>query len=313
MRMKTEPSENITNYATRLRKAANKCDFRNWSAESMIKSLIISNMHDGTLRLKFLQKDRTLDQILDIARKKEDAVARSKVMDGESRSVVGQVNAKRGYPLPKKMTSPPEQCNGCGHDKHFPASECPAASRICNYCKKKGHYANKCFKKKKEVGANLIDEEHQTKGRSDTDSDTDEYDVAKIELVNSLETRKKPSLMRVHTNGQEVLWQPDTGTQRDVWDERQFHSFKKKARETVQLSPTNIRLFAYGGKASLSVIGSFKTSLNSFLTTSHAVGSVPQLLLRNQSPTTFTSVLICEWQIKSYNAHTPRSLQWLTS
>ena len=42
----------------------------------MIKSFIISNMHDDTLRLKFLQKDRTLDQILDIARKKEDAVAK---------------------------------------------------------------------------------------------------------------------------------------------------------------------------------------------------------------------------------------------
>ena len=87
--MKTEPSESITNYATRLRKAASKCNFTNWSAEKMIKSLLISNMHDDTLCPKFLQ-DTTLDQILDIARK-EDAVARSKVMDGDSRPAVNKV------------------------------------------------------------------------------------------------------------------------------------------------------------------------------------------------------------------------------
>ena len=84
MRMKPELSESITNYAMRLRKAADKCDFTNWSAKKMIKSLVISNMHDEDLRLKFLQKEITLDQILEIARKKEDAVARSKVTDGES-------------------------------------------------------------------------------------------------------------------------------------------------------------------------------------------------------------------------------------
>ena len=124
--MKTAPSESITNYATRLRKAASKCNFTNWSAEKMIKSLIISNMHDDTLRIKFLQKDRTLDQILDIARKKEDTVARSKVMDGDSRPVVNKVVDKRNYP--SQRTGPPDQCNRCGHEKHFPVSECPAAT-----------------------------------------------------------------------------------------------------------------------------------------------------------------------------------------
>jgi hypothetical protein len=93
LRMKIESSESITSYAMRLRKAVSKYDFTNWSAEKMIKSLIISNMQDDTLRLKFLQKDRTLDQILDIARKKEDAVARSKVIDRDSRQVRPQTSA----------------------------------------------------------------------------------------------------------------------------------------------------------------------------------------------------------------------------
>jgi hypothetical protein len=65
-----------------------------------------------------------------------------------------------------------------------------------NYCKKKGHYASKCFKKQKEAGIKRIEAEPQTDTGNDTNSDTDEYDTAKIELVNNLGMREKPSLMR---------------------------------------------------------------------------------------------------------------------
>ncbi|CAB4025876.1 Hypothetical predicted protein [Paramuricea clavata] len=81
---------------------------------------------------------------------------------------------------------------------------------------RKGHYASKCFKKQKEAGIKRIEAEPQTDTRNDTNSDTDEYDTAKIELVNNLGMREKPSLMRVRTNDQEALWQPDTGTQKDA-------------------------------------------------------------------------------------------------
>ena len=137
--------------------------------------------------------------------------------------------------------------------------ECPAATRIRNYYKKKGHYASKCFKKQKEARVRRIEEEPQA--NTESDSDTDEYDVARIELVNNLGMRGKPSLMRVLANDQEVLWQPDTGTQKNVWDKAHFRSFENKTRKTVKLSPTNIKLFAYGSKRPLSVISSFKAVL----------------------------------------------------
>ena len=43
---------------------------------------------DDDLTLKLLEKERTLDQILHAARKKDDAIARSKIMNGESNDYV---------------------------------------------------------------------------------------------------------------------------------------------------------------------------------------------------------------------------------
>ena len=61
--------------------------------------------------------------------------------------------------------------------------------------------ANRCFKKQREAKSNLINEKSTGTAENDADSDTDEYEIFKIEVVNSLYIRKKPSLMRVHTNG----------------------------------------------------------------------------------------------------------------
>ena len=93
MQLKPEEGESANNYATKLRKAGDKCDFSNWNAQKMIKCLMISNMKDEELRLKFLQEEHTLDQILAMCQKKEDAVARSKMMhetNDEAKKVGGK-------------------------------------------------------------------------------------------------------------------------------------------------------------------------------------------------------------------------------
>ncbi|CAB3988503.1 Hypothetical predicted protein [Paramuricea clavata] len=79
MRVKPEEGERTLNYAARLRKEAEKCDFANWTADKTIKCLIISNLHDDQLRLICLQKELTLDHLLEKARKREDAMAMNEV------------------------------------------------------------------------------------------------------------------------------------------------------------------------------------------------------------------------------------------
>ena len=54
MSIKPTSGESIADYATKLRKAGDKCSFADWSAQKMIKCILISNMPDEQLRLKFL-------------------------------------------------------------------------------------------------------------------------------------------------------------------------------------------------------------------------------------------------------------------
>ena len=68
MSVKPNVEEKVSSYVTRLRKAAEKCDFANWSAQKMIKCVLISNISDDSMRLKFLKKEHTLEEITDIIR-----------------------------------------------------------------------------------------------------------------------------------------------------------------------------------------------------------------------------------------------------
>ena len=83
MNIKPEINEPMTNYAARLRKAAAKCDFSDWSVDKMIKCIVITHMPDEDLRLACLQNTYSLDEVLTKAQKKEDAIEMSKKIEKE--------------------------------------------------------------------------------------------------------------------------------------------------------------------------------------------------------------------------------------
>ena len=265
MQLKPESDEGASKYATKLRKAGDKCDFSNWSAEKMIKCLMIANMLDEELRLKFLQKEHTLDEIIDICQKKEDAVARSKIMhgSGDSAKKVNQGKQRwknkddkaKGKTQEEGKKTEGKLCSRCGYEAHDNQNQCPANGRTCNYCKKQGHFASKCFKKSVKAV-----EERQQGDSSDTDSSDDEEGRSfKVEGVKKVSG--KPTLMRIMTNGFETLWQPDTGATKDIWAESHLRGYENQYKCKVELQPTNVRLYAYGSKSSLDVMGKFEAKL----------------------------------------------------
>ena len=144
----------------------------------MIKCVLISNIIDDGMRLKFLKKEHTLDEIVDIIRKKEDAEARNKVIEKEkdteninkirsrsTRDSQAKETSQKGGWKPGKLKEP---CGRCGYELH-PGGKCPAANEKCNYCKKKGHFGSVCFEKNKET--KLIREEKEESDSSETDSE----------------------------------------------------------------------------------------------------------------------------------------------
>ena len=267
MQLKPEEGESANNYATKLRKAGDKCDFSNWNAQKMIKCLMISNMKDEELRLKFLQEEHNLDQILAMCQKKEDAVARSKMMhetNDEAKKVGGKQRfkpkfSKRPGKTPEGKTPEDHQrksdkkCSRCGYGEHENQSQCPANGKECNYCKKQGHFSSVCFKK----SIKKVDEAPEPPADSSTeDEDEHSFKVEDVKRVGN-----KPTLMRVKTNGVDVLWQPDTGATKDIWDEQQLKAYERKSKSKVPLKETKTQLYAYGSTTSLTLLGKFEAKL----------------------------------------------------
>ena len=259
MNVRPGEDEKVSMYVTRLRKAAEKCDFADWSAQKMIKCVLISNMSDDAMRLKFLKKEHTLEEIIDAIREKEDAEARSKVIEKEHDSEgVNKVNSgksdnnkdrvKENTGKDKLKTT----CTKCGYNVHY-RGKCPAKDQVCNFCDKRGHYESVCFnKKKKKQQAKAVTKEES----ESSETESEDGSVAAIERVNKIRT-----LMKVVTKGVTTKWQPDTGTDRDLMDEPNMLALQKRLKKRIKLRPSNISLYAYGSNTKLDILGCFEATL----------------------------------------------------
>ena len=250
MRIKPVTDERTRNYAARLRRAAEKCNFESWSSSKMIKCLIISNMQDEQLRLSCLQREMSLDALLDKAEKKEDATMMSKMMQNEEH--VREI--KRRDNGTEKQPDDGEECGKCGYSKHVDDLKCPAVSRTCNYCKEIGHFAKVCSKR----SVNAITEDHREM-RDSTDTDSD-YDLV-ASIKNAGIQRKKQKLLKVKMNGLSQLWEADTGATRDIMSHLQFKDYERRLGHKIWLSPVQTRLYAFGSKKSLNLVGQFNAAL----------------------------------------------------
>ena len=115
-----------------------------------------------------------------------------------------------------------------------------------------------CLNVQKPKAVQRIDPGAQGK---ESDSDTEDSDGYKSNVIEVLKVGGKPSLMKVQTNGHEIHWQPDTGTQKNIWDVRQLAEFERTTKKGMNLQKSDIKLYAYGSKKSLTVLGKFPVLL----------------------------------------------------
>lgn len=180
MQTKIKDGENTANYVSRLRKAAERCDFTDWNADKMIKCILISNMIDQDLRLSCLKNEQTLDQIMDKARVKEDATAMNEAMGASKPEEVQKITkGHKGYqkgaasqrykPNTQKYIQKEEytKCTRCGAKPAHRISGCPAIRFRCETCNNKGHYTSECFSNKQ------VQHVYEKRHYADTDTDSD--------------------------------------------------------------------------------------------------------------------------------------------
>ena len=96
----------------------------------MIKCLIIANMQDEQLRLSCLQKDMTLNALLEKAEKKEDATTMSKMMT--DKDDVRKIDKKRFRDFRNESGIQSYRFK-CGNLKHAENEECPTTGKKCDY------------------------------------------------------------------------------------------------------------------------------------------------------------------------------------
>ena len=94
---------------------------------------------------------------------------------------------------------------------------------------------------------------------TDTDSD---YDlIGAVREVGENKSNKKSAMFCVKVDGFSQEWKPDTVAARNIMDEEHFLSFENKLGRKIKLSPSSIKLFAFGNRQNLNIIGKFNAVL----------------------------------------------------
>uniref|UniRef100_A0A3B3IAC9 ribonuclease H n=1 Tax=Oryzias latipes TaxID=8090 RepID=A0A3B3IAC9_ORYLA len=269
------PDETVDAFVNALRELAKSCDFGALEND-MLRDQIVEKCAMKRLRDKLLQEDGlSLDKALSIARAFEAAQAESKLFTESSghRTRENQVNftkksarsnggcaagAARDTKGSHERADSDTQCHRCGMNTHT-ADECGAKTATCLFCRKTGHYARMCFKKKKNTPATTKDrnrEKEKTKSRKPvravvqnaSDSDSDEF----VHAVNSEGTET------IKVNGQWLKMVIDTGSGRNFIGE---NLYKRIMSTKTELKPTKKKFYAYAQTTPLKCVGYFEAEM----------------------------------------------------
>ncbi len=268
---KQNSDETTDQFATRLRKLASHCEFHDVDHE--IKSAVIQNCRSKHLRRYALRQDKlTLKDLLSKARALENSEQQAKGIEERLASTNIRDDEFEAN-LVNRPSPSGQQCRNCGLSWPHRDSPCPAKGQTCRKCNKQNHYARVCrssvplsrrpvntrprFTRRDNFNPQNIQHiGHQEIHYSNTSSSSSE-DEHLYTCVDS-KTTKMPST-KVKINNVHVRMIIDTGASTNIIDENTFALINK--RNPTLLKRTRTKLFAYGSKQQLPVIGKFEATI----------------------------------------------------
>jgi hypothetical protein len=267
-------TETVDQYITRLKQQVVLCDFNDPDAQ--IRDQIIEKCKSHKLRTRLLEQGPglTLDNVRTIARTLESAEKQAKELEGTSH--VENVNKIRQKPVPSSSSSGggyysnpqggvrPKQnlgrtsvCFRCGKAGHFGKdANCPAKGKTCYKCGKKDHFGKVC--KTKQRNSNSRSYRPQMKGKVRY-VDQENYDSGSeyAFIVNEKDSNEN---IEIKVGGVELSVIIDSGASVNVisnavWEKLKENKIKCKSEKSDK------KLYAYGSKTPLSVMGKFSCNV----------------------------------------------------
>ena len=132
--------ETVDQFCTRLRKEAGRCDFHDKERE--IKTQILDKWKDDTFLRRAMEKERTLDNLLELARTMEISNMRAKDIGSRSGGV-NKVEQRSQHTSRARQSA--RKCFQCGYDWPHDG-DCPAKGKECHRCGKINHFSSCCEK-----------------------------------------------------------------------------------------------------------------------------------------------------------------------
>ena len=260
-----QKGETVDQFATRLRKIAANCEFHNVDKE--LKSAIIQNCQSKRLRRYALREEAlTLEMLIKKARSLEASERQATCMEqslhDESTEVVQNVRSKNAKSF--RMQNLTTKCRQCGLTWPHKTGPCPAKGQSCHKCGKPNHFARMCLSK---MGAKQPQQSietrrnktaiHQVSAPQNDPSSSSDYEYLYTVEHNALSA--KTPMVPVQVNGVPARMVVDTGASADILDEATFRQVDHSG--SIKLQPPTKRLFVYGSKSQLPVLGKFEANI----------------------------------------------------
>lgn len=170
-RMKQGHGERFAEFVVRIRQQIEECGLDKYTAdcrqvltELMLTDVIVEGCQSDELRRQILQKDRPIDEIIEIGKSLEGVQQQIKDFgstNGEKATMNQVYNVdnshKRSFQAGRGSTKDAQtkfrkqewKCFKCGFSGHISSDPtCPARGKRCNCCKESGHFESQCRKKK---------------------------------------------------------------------------------------------------------------------------------------------------------------------
>jgi hypothetical protein len=217
--LRRQEHESVTAFLDRLRAKVELCDFDFIKVDTVVngqlRDQLIAGLQANEIRKELLKVSKlTLAEAMDKAVALEAFIADSSLYEDQPLVASSVVNK-----VVSDGTNRAPTCRYCGQRHKRGKKHCPAAETQCSYCKKAGHFATVCFRKRKPQArapvANTVEEQKPSLAVEEELNTT--YDS--VYALQGSRQKDRDFYMTLKVNGTDCRGLLDTGATRTLTTE----------------------------------------------------------------------------------------------